>query len=539
MLVRLALLFAIAVPPLFTGLGAGDSDFHMEVRALQSAQETWFRQQHDPQAWLVPTWNGAPRLNKPPLAVWVDLLAWSGLQPEAARIDTLVWRARAAAAGLALLMLLALIGAEYRLRDAHLGGLAAASTAGMLLFLRQARLASYDTCFMAFAGIALCAGLCAAAPLHAGARRWPYWLLFGIALGLAVLAKGPLAFVLIAVPVCILAAFGQERRKLVPGAIAALLLSIALAAPWYVHLLRHVPGAAQALWTEYEAGRSEAQPFWYYLGIVGLVAPWCLWLPAGLWRLSRRGETPKPWADRAWLFVFAWIFLVLSVPEAKQQRYIAVILPAAGWIAAAGWIGARSRLLAHTHGALLSTASLFIASIGVLQPWALAHGHLARSELVGPGGCAWAMAGAGLAAIALASWKLLLVDRREAAGWLTALWMAGAATLLLPAYERSHHGRYAHRADAERVAAMTAGRPFHHLADRDTPSHLHRPPPGFLLYLRRAVPALAPHEARAPDPHGWLMAPRAERVDAMLRKAGWAPVLDFDDGSLPRTLYAR
>jgi 4-amino-4-deoxy-L-arabinose transferase-like glycosyltransferase len=536
---RLLLLALVALPPLFVGLGAGDSDYHMEVRALQSAQETWLRQSLDPLAWLMPTWNGEPRINKPPLAVWIDLLAWSDLPPSA-RIDQLIWRARAAAAALASLLVLAVYLTGRRLRDDAFGGLAAAATATTLFFLRQARLASYDTYFMALAGIAVCGGLCALIPRADGERAGIRgWTVFGLALGLAVLAKGPLAWLLAGAPVVLLAAWSTGRKRLLAGAGAGLLLSVAVAAPWYAYLLHQVPGAAAKLWTEYEAGRPEGQPFWYYAGLLALVAPWCLWLPAGLWCAARRGAAARPWADRAVLFCFVWIFVVLSIPAAKQQRYLAVILPVAGWLIALGWNGVSARALAHTQGALMGAASLVTGLIGVLQPWALSRGLLDRRELEGVPGYVWAAAGLLLLVLSVSAWHLLLRNRREAAGWLTAAWMAGASVLLLPAYERSHHGRYAHRADAERVAALTSGRPFYHLADRDTPAHLLRPPPAFLLYLRRTVPDLAPHTARAPDTRGWLMAPRTEKVDQMLRRAGWSPVTDFDDGSLPRALYSR
>lgn len=39
---------------------------------------------HDAWAWLVPSWNGRARVNKPPLLVWINLLAWSGLDPATA-----------------------------------------------------------------------------------------------------------------------------------------------------------------------------------------------------------------------------------------------------------------------------------------------------------------------------------------------------------------------------------------------------------------------------------------------------------------------
>jgi hypothetical protein len=291
-LLRLLLLGLVALPPLFAGLGAGDSDYHMEVRALQSAQETWFRQDHDGKAWLIPTWNGEPRINKPPLAVWVDLLAWRDLAPDSTRIDQLVWRARAAAAALAALMVLAVFLTGRRLRDAAFGGLAAAATGTTLFFLRQSRLASYDTYFMALAGHRrLRRPLRAGAPGRRRARRpsgagwssasrwaWRCWPR----------DRWPTCW-----PPrrwCCWPRGAPERKRLLAGAGAGLLLSVAVAAPWYA-----LPPAPRAGGGRRSCGRStrpaarSRQPFWYYAGLLALVAPWCLWLPAGLWSAARRG----------------------------------------------------------------------------------------------------------------------------------------------------------------------------------------------------------------------------------------------------------
>ena len=60
----------------------------MENVALATSQETWFRvhgvsgEKRDPAAWLLPSFNGRPRIVKPPLVTWLHLLAFSGLDPQ-------------------------------------------------------------------------------------------------------------------------------------------------------------------------------------------------------------------------------------------------------------------------------------------------------------------------------------------------------------------------------------------------------------------------------------------------------------------------
>jgi hypothetical protein len=181
-----------------------------------------------------------------------------------------------------------------------------------------------------------------------------------------------------------------------------------------------------------------------------------------------------------------------------------------------------------------------IGLIGILQPWALERGLLNRPELEGVPAFAWAPAGLLLFVLSVSAWHLLLRNRREAAGWLTAAWMAGASVLLLPAYERSHHGRYAHRADAERVAALTSGRRVPPPGrSRHTRPTCTGPRPPSCSTSAAPCPTWRPIPRGPPDTRGWLMAPRTEKVDQMLRKAGWTPALQFDDGSLPRALYSR
>ena len=112
----LALVLALCAPPLCVRVGEPAPVRIMESLSFLTSQETWLRlHQGESSAWRMPSWNGAPRVQKPPMLVWMNLLAWSGLEPDTAGVDRLTHRARAVAVGFALLALAATYGAGMTL----------------------------------------------------------------------------------------------------------------------------------------------------------------------------------------------------------------------------------------------------------------------------------------------------------------------------------------------------------------------------------------------------------------------------------------
>jgi len=537
---RFLLLLAVIIPPLCVALGDADCEFHMEVRTLAASQETWLRQREDPKAWLVPSWNGSPRVNKPPLTVWINMLAWTGLDPETTPVDTLVHRARLVSAGISLLALFALCGAGTLLHSARLGLLATAVTGTSLLFLRNARLASYDTYLLAFCTLAMAAGIAALQPRSKKPKRLPTlfaWAVCAIALAAAILTKGPIALIMTILPLSVIALTGPRKGASFAGLLGAALLSAAFVLPWYVYVLGRVVAADQIMSTEFHASRSEFQEPWYYLGLIPLVFPWLLWLPAfGVGAARRQYELRQP-AIRISIIWFLCIFIAMSIPAAKQQRYIIPILPAVGLLVAIAWqqIATRDKLrwplgLARVHAGLLTIASLLIGLCGPAQSWLISLGvldqpFLARLPLWLP------------SAIAIPLFILSRAIRRanlETAAWLTAIWMAMAATPALYEYAWNENSRNAHRTDIESVAMQVGSAPLAYATTPELPDSKEWPAPSMLLYSRRIIP----HWDGTPPARGsFLMAAQQDRLDRDLREAGWILVRHFHDGNLPRNLY--
>src|SRR5688572_4939857 len=88
-IIALAAIMALSLPALLIDLGRLAPRSWMEGIALLSSRETWKRQHAgESHAWLTPTVNGSPRLRKPPMLIWLNMLAWSDLDPATAPAET-------------------------------------------------------------------------------------------------------------------------------------------------------------------------------------------------------------------------------------------------------------------------------------------------------------------------------------------------------------------------------------------------------------------------------------------------------------------
>lgn len=197
----IALLLAVALVTFFTQLGAARLWDRDEPRNARCAYEMW--QRHD---WVVPTFNEELRTHKPVLLYWCMMSAYElfGVSEFAARF----W-----SAALALVTVAATYALGRRLFDPPAGFWAAIVLATTLMFNVAARAATPDSLLICCCTLALVAyvyGVRARAwlpSLSGGApegmevhefvplRFWPAVAVYG-AMGLGVLAKGPIGLVL-------------------------------------------------------------------------------------------------------------------------------------------------------------------------------------------------------------------------------------------------------------------------------------------------------------------------------------------------------
>jgi 4-amino-4-deoxy-L-arabinose transferase-like glycosyltransferase len=546
-LMLLAVLVVCAVPMLVT-VGHADSKRTMENIAVLSAQETWLRQHGwqdipaDPDAWLMPTRNGNPRIVKPPMVIWMDMLAWTGLTPETSTADQLIYRARVVSVAMGLLTVAGVFWIGCVLRNHKLAVLSALTAGTCLFLLKQARIASYDMHMTGWATLAVASAIWAMRPFRPapGMGRVIFgWCLAGVALAASYMSKGPLALLVGAAPVlCTIVVVKDRWRRHTLGLVGMLLVAALLTAPWYLYLISVVRNAEGALLHEYRAERMEFQLPFYYLGLFGLITPWTVWLFGGLLQPFMRssGEDRRqlllPWA---W---FVLIFVAFSIPGAKQQRYILPIMPAAAlligqlWcyhitLAKRGEVDPGVNLLRVPHWATLITVSVLAWPFFVTQEWMVGQGWYKTIPLGDVSMVLAASAGVVLTILALLGARWHFQWRPMRAALATALWSAVFMTLGLYARSTGPLGVHPVRASAQRIAAIIDGGVVGGLIHRKHPL---APNEEFLLYSRRIIPPVRPKQAARFGQEAervYMIAPLARDTTRALKRAGYAQIDEF------------
>jgi len=324
-------------------------------------------------AWVTPTLQGEPWLEKPPLYYWLAGAAFRALgeTETAARLP-------------AVLALLLLTGATA-LVAARLYGAAAGLHAGFaagtcLLAFAYGRAASMDmllaACVTAATGLVglRLLGIAGRAALPAA----------GVFVGLALLAKGPLGLLLPALACGAFLLIARDRAawdRLVRPAwmlAAAAALCALVALPWYLAAWRaHGREFVDVFLLNHNLERFTSTihrhpgPVVYYLPVllVGLF-PWAGLVPAALGAVRPRGS-------RADLFVLSWLVLPLAFFSLAGSKLPGYILPclaplailvgrlAARWTRTGAAAGGRlAALLGLVLGAVVLAAAFVLRAQG-------------------------------------------------------------------------------------------------------------------------------------------------------------------------------
>jgi dolichol-phosphate mannosyltransferase len=166
-------------------------------------------------------------------------------------------------------------------------------------------------------------------------KRWV--LLSALACALGILTKGPVALVLVGVPLASLAFLDRRCRWLSKAEAGIYLGVIALVAgPWFVGMAASAPEAAGSfLWlhnlVRYVAPLDHEKPAWFYLPslLLGML-PWSLLLlptmPYFLRKSLRTGRR-RPAALGVFVIGFIWCVLFFSLSGCKRPGYILPAFP--------------------------------------------------------------------------------------------------------------------------------------------------------------------------------------------------------------------
>lgn len=448
-----------------------------ETRYLSVAWEMWSRGD-----FLVPYLNGETYSHKPPLLFWLMHALWAvfGVSETSARLLPV---------GLSLLALWwsALLAARlWPTQPPMLKAMVPWLLFGGVFWMNFYTLVQFDL-LLVLAALGAWLGI-----LRTPRCPFSGWAMVALAIGLGVLAKGPVILVPV-LPAVLLAPWwmGDERPGSwlywYLGALGALLLGSAIALAWAIPAgLAGGDGYRQAIFWGQSAGRVVASfahraDGWSYLLWLPLMwLPWVLWSP--VWRGLRRLSLD----DRGVRFCLAVLLpalLVFSLISGKQGKYLLPLFPVIALLLA--------RALVNTHeqnqtsrlwlvGVLLALLGLCLA----LLPW-------------WPQGPAWSAQVQGLWGPALLLWSLVFFRLRlgRAAAlraMALAVWLA-TATLYLGVVDPLS-AAYRLRPVAERLAALqAAGRDIAWLGKYHGQFH-------FLGRLRRRIEPLTDGQAL----RGWL-----------------------------------
>ncbi len=301
-----------------------------ETRYVSVAWEMWVRGD-----FLVPQLNGLPYSQKPPLLFWLFQSGWW-------LFSVNDWWPRLVPELLTLANLFLTLALARRLwpalRDSAL--LAPQILFGCILWT------AFFTATMFDMLVVFCTLLGMTGTLQAAAGRARGWLLLGVAIGLGILAKGPV-ILLHTLPAALLAPLWMERTaprrwgRWYLGVLGALLLGALIGLSWALPAAsRGGSDYAHAIFWGQTVDRvggelaPHRRPFWWYLPMLPVILfPWSVWTP--LWRgvaqLTREG------LDRGARFCVSWVLpvlLVFSVIKGKQTQYLLPLFPALALLAA-------------------------------------------------------------------------------------------------------------------------------------------------------------------------------------------------------------
>lgn len=191
------------------------------------------------------------------------------------------------------------------------------------------------TMFDALLGLGVLAGVAALWQVGQGDTGRSPWILFGLALGFGVFAKGPVIFVHvlpIALTLPIWAMVPQKISNLAKGLGLSLAVALAMSALWLAPtLISATPEyRTELLWTQSAArvagGMAHDRPFWFLAALVPVMLfPWAWSWP--LWRALRGSWRAEP-AVRLCVIWAVSVLILFSLISGKQVHYLLPAFPA-------------------------------------------------------------------------------------------------------------------------------------------------------------------------------------------------------------------
>jgi len=315
----------------FFGLGAGpmgDIDEAMHAATSKDMVLTG--------DWVTPRYNGENFYDKPPLYNWLVAVSFLifGFSEFAARLP-------AALLGSGCVMITYWLGRRmFGPPAAFLSALVLATSAEYIIL---SRVVVHDISLVFFDTLALALFFIG---YQSNRQRKPAFLIGYAALGVAVLAKGPVGVVLPMMIIGLFLIYKRQLRFLKEMQIGwGLLIFLAVSAPWYILVSLRNPEYTEYFFLQQNIGSFLSQhsrhprPFYYYIPILlGGLFPWSLFLPLAVLRAFRNRRAAM---GDGLIFALIWFAVVLvffSSARSKLGTYLLPLFPAASVLVGALWV---------------------------------------------------------------------------------------------------------------------------------------------------------------------------------------------------------
>lgn len=278
--------------------------------------------------WVIPTLHFRPYYDKPPLLYWLIAGSYQvfGVAGWAARLIP--------ATGMLLTIVTAFLWGSKRL------GTSAAFLGSMLLTLTLTtvlcgRFLILDGLLTLFVTLSL---VMAYEAVMGPKFNWLWWLMSGLACGLGVLTKGPVALVLLGPPVVALGWLNRRNAVTQIRSWFAYGLAItAVTAPWYIMVALRDPTFLTHFFWEHNIqrfiqGANHPEPFWFYIPVLfAAFLPWSLLFPLlGRLLFGRQSELRRQRTPVIGFLVLwsGWCIGFFSISSGKLPPYILPAFPA-------------------------------------------------------------------------------------------------------------------------------------------------------------------------------------------------------------------